>query len=190
MSGLSVSPVGESRYASPGPLRDLVGDRIVLRPWRLDQAADLSRIVADQQIGQWNPVPAADETLAAAWIQSRREWTDHATWAVLGTDQTILGSISLFHLDPANAAGEVGYWVALEARGQGVAPRALTAVCAFAFADLGLERLELFHAVENTASCAAATKAGFILEGTLRSSYRYADGLLHDEHVHSRLPSD
>lgn len=31
---------------------------------------------------------------------------------------------------------------------------------------------------------------GFLLEGTLRESYRYADGRFHDEHLHARLATD
>ena len=51
-------------------------------------------------------------------------------------------------------------------------------------------RLELFHAVENAGSCRVAESAGLRLEGVHRSSYRYGDGLLHDEHCHARLADD
>ena len=49
-------------------------------------------------------------------------------------------------------------------------------------ADLhgGLDRLELWHAVENVASCRVAEAAGFAYELTARRSYRYGDGLRHD----------
>ena len=63
-------------------------------------------------------------------------------------------------------------------------------VCTFAFAQLPIERIALFHAVENEASCRAALKAGFRPEGTARQSWRYPDGRLHDEHLHSLLRSD
>ena len=32
--------------------------------------------------------------------------------------------------------------------------------------------------------------AGFVQEGTLRQSYRYADGAYHDEHLHALLSTD
>ena len=32
--------------------------------------------------------------------------------------------------------------------------------------------------------------AGFRLKGTLRESYRYGDGQVHDEHLHARLADD
>ena len=39
-------------------------------------------------------------------------------------------------------------------------------------------------------TCRVATAAGFALEGVARQSYRYPDGLFHDEHLHARLASD
>ena len=60
---------------------------------------------------------------------------------------------------------------------------------AFTFEHVPVHRIGLYHAIENEASCRAATKAGFEYEGTLRQSWRYPDGELHDEHVHSGLPS-
>jgi RimJ/RimL family protein N-acetyltransferase len=60
----------------------------------------------------------------------------------------------------------------------------------WAYATLGLRRLELYHAVANPASCAVAMRAGFRLEGEPRASYRYGDGELYDEHAHARLAED
>jgi RimJ/RimL family protein N-acetyltransferase len=64
------------------------------------------------------------------------------------------------------ATAEVGYWVAAPARGHGVAPRALEAVCEWGFSTVrnpSLERLELIHGVGNHASCRVAEKTGFPL---------------------------
>jgi RimJ/RimL family protein N-acetyltransferase len=44
--------------------------------------------------------------------------------------------------------------------------------------------------VENVASGRVAAKAGFTLEGRLRRSYRYPDGVRHDELLWSRLADD
>jgi RimJ/RimL family protein N-acetyltransferase len=71
-----------------------------------------------------------------------------------------------------------------------VASCAVRAAATYGFGQLVLRRLHLFHAVENAASCGVARKAGFLLEGTLRESYRYADGRFHDEHLHARLATD
>ncbi len=58
----------------------------------------------------------------------------------------------------------MGYWTAAWARGRGVAPRALEALTAWAFAafaEEGLVRLELLHQVDNVASCKVAEKSGY-----------------------------
>ena len=62
--------------------------------------------------------------------------------------------------------------------------------CRWAFDDLGLHRIQLFHAVENVASARVAEKAGFTCEGRLRQSHRYGDGLRHDELLWARLATD
>ena len=71
-----------------------------------------------------------------------------------------------------------------------MAGAALRAATAFAFTELDLLRVELFHAVENLGSCRTVEAAGYRLEGVHRESYRYGDGVWHDEHSHARLRSD
>ena len=66
----------------------------------------------------------------------------------------------------------------------------MRAATRFAFEALGLNRVELFHAVDNPSSCGVATGAGFALEGVARQAYRYGDGVLHDDHMHARLAND
>jgi RimJ/RimL family protein N-acetyltransferase len=71
-----------------------------------------------------------------------------------------------------------------------VAARAVDAVCRWAFATLPVDRIELYHAVDNAASRRVAEKAGFTCEGRLRRSYRYGDGVKRDELLWSRLADD
>ena len=63
-------------------------------------------------------------------------------------------------------------------------------LCRWAFRSLPLDRIELAHAVQNEASAWVAAKAGFTHEGRLRQSYRYGDGVKHDEFLWSLLRSD
>jgi RimJ/RimL family protein N-acetyltransferase len=102
----------------------------------------------------------------------------------------VLGSVSLFKIDEYQQMAEVGYWVTPEHRGRGVATRGVRGATGFAFAELGLRRVVLFHAVDNPGSCGVALRAGFAQEGLHRQSYRYGDGEWHDEHSHARLSCD
>ena len=76
------------------------------------------------------------------------------------------------------------------ARGRGAATAAVTEVTTWSFTSLGIQRVELCHAVANPASCRVAVKAGYAIEGTLRSSWAHDDGHRYDEHIHGRLASD
>ena len=71
---------------------------------------------------------------------------------------TRLGNLALDHAD---RAGEVSYWVAAEARGRGVATRALRVLASWAFGALDIDVLRLWTHADNTASRTAAERAGF-----------------------------
>jgi len=169
----------------------LTAEGLELRVWTHDDAPVLLATAADPVTMQWNPLGLSSADDARRWIDNARSWRAYAIWAVCdAVTGEVVGKVALDNLDAENASAEVGYWVVPSARGHGVAGRALRAAADFAFGSLGLERVELFHAVENTASCRVAEKAGFALEGTARRSYRYGDGVLHDEHLHARLRDD
>jgi RimJ/RimL family protein N-acetyltransferase len=73
--------------------------------------------------------------------------------------------------------------------GPGVATRATAELARWALDGLELHRLELMHSIANPPSCRVADKAGFTLEGTLRSALLHPDGW-HDLHLHARLRGD
>lgn len=167
------------------------------------EAADILAIAQDPEIRMWNALSSVtDEETARAWCLRWSEWNERTApvWCVLDADQdghdgedgqrNLLGVISLFKIDLHNSSAETGYRVAPWARGRGVGTAALQAVADWTFQTLGVTRLQLIHGLENRASCRVAEKSGFALEGTTRSSYRYGDGNLHDEHIHARLATD
>ncbi len=154
-------------------------------------AAAILAAAADPEIARWNAGPK-DLDAARAWCTVRADWSDGkaASWVVKDTSGLLVGQISAFQIDRGTGSCQVGYWVAPGARRRGVASAALDAARRFVFEGLGLTRMELFHAIENLGSCGVARAGGFALEGIHRSSYRYGDGLLHDEHSHARLATD
>lgn len=84
---------------------------------------------------------------------------------------------------------QVGYWVKREARGRGVATRALRLLSRWAFDELGARRVQLIAQPENLASQRVAEKAGFQREGLLRA-YAELKGRRPDFHMYSLLPGD
>jgi RimJ/RimL family protein N-acetyltransferase len=86
--------------------------------------------------------------------------------------------------------GHVGYWVAPQARGRGVASDALVTLSRWAFESLGMGRMELATDPENVASQRVAEKAGFEREGILRALLPERDGGRRDGVMFSLLPGD
>jgi RimJ/RimL family protein N-acetyltransferase len=172
------------------PVELPVGE-LLMRPWREDDAAAYWAALEAPGGRLWHGATLATPDDVAAALARRRDWTtgDHASWALVD-GPALLGSISLHRVDRDQGAAELGYWIAPAARGRGLAVRAARAACRWAFTDLGLHRVQLFHAVENTASARVAEKAGFTLEGRLRQSHRYGDGVRHDELLWARLRTD
>jgi RimJ/RimL family protein N-acetyltransferase len=172
---------------------ELPAGPLLLRPWREDDAAATWAALHDRGILLWNSSGAPTRETVARFLRSRADWSggDHASWAVVdAATGELLGSVSLHSIDREQGDAEIGYWTVAAARGRGVASRAVDAVCRWAFGALPIDRIELCHAVDNPASGRVAEKAGFTLEGRLRRSYRYGDGVKHDELLWSRLADD
>jgi RimJ/RimL family protein N-acetyltransferase len=161
-----------------------------LRPWREDDADEVLVVQQDPGIRLWaGGVTSREE--AVALLRRLMGQEGRVSWAVTGAGTgELLGSVSVHSIKPAQGNAQIGYWTVPAARGRAVAARAVDVACRWAFATVPLERVELCHAVENAASGRVAEKAGFTLEGRLRRSYRYGDGVRHDELLWARLADD
>lgn len=168
--------------------------RLRLRPPAPPDAQRLLDLMRDPLTTRWNPDErASDLDAALAWCARAADWSsgEHATWSVLDrASGVLLATVSMHQIDERNASAEVGFRTHPDARGQGVAPEAVDTATRWAFGYRHIERVALLHAATNLASCRVAQRAGFVLEGTLRRSFRYGDHQLHDEHAHARLVSD
>jgi RimJ/RimL family protein N-acetyltransferase len=177
------------RLAKPSP--PLADDLIRLEPLEQRHALPLlAAVVGDDEIPRYTRVPAnPDEGFVRSWIRRyERGWEDgtSAGFAALDLAGNLLGFASIVRLDRLAAEGEIGYVVGKEARGRGVATRAVQLLTRWSFEDLGLERLELLINPENTGSERVAERAGYRFEGVLRSKH-INDGRRADFGVWSRL---
>jgi RimJ/RimL family protein N-acetyltransferase len=85
--------------------------------------------------------------------------------------------------------GELGCCIVPAARGRGIATEALVSFTDWAFAELGLGRVQVFLAPENVPAHNLAKRAGFQHEGILRSYWEHGDARL-DVVVMARVPGD
>ncbi|MFH8408897.1 GNAT family N-acetyltransferase [Streptomyces sp. NPDC018019] len=186
-----VVPTGRMRDSEQPALPLSTGAE--LRPWRPDDAQVLVAAYQDPDIRQWNRPPDVSPEEAPAMIARwHRRWHDEqaAIWAVVGpSGGPPVGLAGLADIDLRGGSAEFLYWLLPTGRGHGLAATATVRIGQWAVQDLGLHRLRLTHSVANPASCRVAQKAGFRLEGTMRSALLHADGW-HDEHLHARITGD
>jgi RimJ/RimL family protein N-acetyltransferase len=178
--------VTSGRERRPGePLslpRPALGDALIsLRaPEPLDVAA-IAAACRDPLVQRFTRVPRDyDEVDARAFVASagsRRRSGEALELAIVpGAHERLVGVIGLtvdIH-DPARA--EVGYWVSPEARGRGIATRALTLLSRWALTEAGFARLDLQASVANGASLRVAERCGYVREGILRRAWPGAGG--------------
>jgi RimJ/RimL family protein N-acetyltransferase len=152
------------------PLSDGV---LTLRPWTEADAPELAASIdGDEEITRWLdqiPQPYGVEN-ALAYIRGTAGGERETRFAVTEAGGgRVLGSIGATWNESRDVA-EIGYWLRADARGRGFTTAAVRLIAAWALAA-GASRLQLRAAVGNDASRRVAEKAGFRLEGVLRSSY-------------------
>jgi RimJ/RimL family protein N-acetyltransferase len=149
---------------------------IVLRPWR-DTPGDVAALVAawrDPEIAAANPVPTeASAVRAERWI---RGWGERARRGVAldlvvapseGSDEAVLGEMGLRGIDATARRAELGWWVAPDQRGRGVAAAAVGLLATWALGPpLGLRQVWARIDRANAASARVAQAAGFQRLGT------------------------
>ena len=151
--------------------------RLVLRPFRLDDAATVERLagareIADTTMNVPHPYPPG---AATAWIAQHE-----ASWAA-GTDLTyaitrrdtgeLIGAIHLA-IVADHAKAEIGYWIGAADWNHGYCTEAARALVRFGFETLGLHRIQGRHLVRNAASGRVMAKLGMQLEGVHRDDFR------------------
>jgi ribosomal-protein-serine acetyltransferase len=123
---------------------------------------------------------------------TRARWGEGTLLAFAITDAksgSVLGGCSLSHIHPVYHLCNLGYWVRTSRRGEGIAVRATTLAARYAFEKVGLIRVEIVMAVNNTASRRVAEKAGAHYEGILHN--RMVVGReIYDAHMYSLIPQD
>lgn len=177
----TIAPGSLSSTAQPV----LTAGSLQLRPWTSDDVPALVATYQESEIQRWHArsmtAEEADRWIAAAHAAWAAETA--ASWAV-DCDGVLAGRMTL-NLDLTDGNAVSAYWTRAYARGQGVAPQALSMATGWVF-SIGMHRVELEHSTLNPASCRAADNAGFEAEGTRRESALHADGW-HDMHVHAKI---
>jgi RimJ/RimL family protein N-acetyltransferase len=164
-------PARHPELVRPSPLTD--GTVALRAPDERDLAARAA-LGADPEIARWTQVPAGGITVARArerldeWEARRREGV--ALLLTIADAQTgeMLGAADLWRERPDPTVGEIGYLLLADARGRGVATRAVRLLATWGLRELAMTRVEAFVDPANARSVRVLERAGLTREGFLR----------------------
>lgn len=174
------------------PTETIRTERLLLRPYRAEDADAVHRACQDAEIQRWTTVPSpyteddAREFVTETTASGRAEGRGLLT--AVEADGQLVGSAGL-HFTRGLLGPGVGYWIAPWGRGHGYAAEAARALADWALRH-DAARVHLAADVRNTASQAVAIRAGFVREGIVRAGLPYRDGTRGDAALFSRLAED
>ncbi|MFJ6635124.1 GNAT family N-acetyltransferase [Streptomyces sp. NPDC091376] len=158
------------------------GPRTVIRPFRLDDAAEFTALARES--GRLHrPWLFPPQTAAAYTVYARRLIEDPAKAGFLvceRADGRIAGFININNIvEGAFLSGALGYGAFAHAAGRGLMSEGLGLVVRHAFGPLGLHRLEANIQPRNASSIALVRRLGFRLEG-FSPDFLFIDGAWRD----------
>lgn len=151
-------------------------ERLVLRPWREDDAENLYELAKDPLVG-----PVAGWHVHTSIDNSRQIIRDilstENTYAITlrGEDKAI-GSIGLMfgeksNLNISDQEAEIGYWIGVPFWGMGYVPEAAKELMRYAFEERNISTLWCGYFEGNEKSKRVQEKCGFIYHHTEKEKY-------------------
>lgn len=148
----------------------IVTDRLTLRPARAGDADDLYPTLADPEVMRWWSRPPLESAEATRAYMAREHDPAWRWWIITRTgDDRALGWVSAGEKRQGGVI-EVGYLLAREGWGQGLAREAVSAVIDRLFAE-GQRRVFADTDPDNERSNALLERLGFRREGLLRAEW-------------------
>jgi len=152
--------------------------RLLLRRFTMEDVADAHHgWFSDPDVAmymRWDAHMDISQTeeFIAHWVANYEELNFYRWVITLKAADRAIGSIGFHIPDDYDAVADVSYALSKAHWGKGIVSEALAAVLRYALLDVGLNRVEAFHAVSNPASGKVMRKAGMRHEGFVRQKYR------------------
>jgi putative acetyltransferase len=162
-------------------------DRLFLRSWTEDDLDDFFAYASNPRVGPdagWPP-----HTEKAVSLHILRKFIENDdVWAIVEkASGRVIGSLGL-HRDTRrnnDLARMVGYVLRQESWGLGYTTEAVRRALRFAFEDMGLALVSVYHYPFNHRSRRVIEKCGFTHEGILRGASTLYDGKVLDDVCYS-----
>ena len=152
-------------------------DRLILRPWTMDDLQDFFEYASIEGLGQmagWLPHKTIDDSrvILDMFIRSRRVFAIE-----LKETGKVIGSLGIEEpdpdLEPEMLGREIGYVLHKDHWGQGLMPEAVNAVISWCFDTLSYDFLTCSHFDWNSRSRRVIEKTGFRFSSTTPFTTQY-----------------
>ncbi len=169
-------------------------DRLILRPFTMADAEPMFRNWASDdavtKFLSWSTHRNISETesIISGWVDCG---PDEYKWAITLKDHgpEAIGSLCITQISEKTRMAHFGFALGRAWWNKGIMTEALSAVIDFLFDEVGFNRIESRHDVENIGSGAVMRKCGMTYEGRSRQSHRNNLGL-RDMDCYAILASD
>jgi len=162
-------------------------ERLSLRPWQLSDLDDFYEYAKNPNVGPkagWEPHTSKEITREILQLFMERK----NVWAMICKENgKVIGSIGL-HEDKKRAdinAKMIGYVLSETYWGKGLMSEAVKCVINYAFLEMKLDLISVYHYPSNNPSKSVIEKCGFSYEGTLRCASTIYDGTIKDDVCYS-----
>ena len=154
---------------------------------------DVGALIEDSEVLRFTRIPEPPPAgFVRRWLRSYEAGRHDGTrdgFAATDSAGRFLGLALAPRIDREAGEIELGYIVAREVRGRGAGTAILRVLTRWAFDDIQAQRAYLIIDVDNPASRRVAERAGYRLEGVMRSIH-VKQGRRADAQLWSRLPTD
>ncbi|MGI6561106.1 MAG: GNAT family N-acetyltransferase [Clostridia bacterium] len=173
-------------------MKTLITERLILRKFRESDLDDFYEYAKNPRVGPnagWRPHESKEVSfdILKMFIENNDVWaiTDKNTGKVIG-------SIGL-HIDRKRNNDNVrmlGYVLSEDYWGKGLMTEAAREVIRYAFEDMGLDLISVYHYPSNIRSKRVIEKCGFQYEGTLKRASVIFNGNIYDDVCYSLTRED
>jgi RimJ/RimL family protein N-acetyltransferase len=172
---------------------EILFEGVNLRPWSIHDVRDLAAIADNKKVsdnlrdGFPNPYSLKD---AIDWLNIILPENIPPRFFAILYDRQLVGSIGIVtKSDIYRKNFEIGYFLAEEYWGKGIATKAIKAATSYAFKDFDIVRIYAEPFADNPGSRRALEKAGYTLEATLKRNVIKND-IIKDSCIYSVLKED
>jgi RimJ/RimL family protein N-acetyltransferase len=158
----------------------LQGKRVRLRGPRNDDADALFALFSDPAVMRyWSRPPMTTLGEAQGLVGEMLDSFEQRSlfnWMVTARDDdSVIGTCTLFRIDPRHRHAEIGYALRSDHWGRGIASEAVALVLDWAFRRLDLQRVEADIDPRNDGSRQLLARLGFSSEGVMRQRFFVGD---------------